>query len=91
MLRKGDILMSKVFKILGKIMIVILSIPIALSILLGIFGVIIRPINQKKLESNFEEKLQLRQEVVEKIRTGEIQIDGKKAILPEEYKECGYK
>lgn len=79
--------MGKLFKILGKTLIVILSIPVALSIVLGILGIIIRPINQKKLESNFKEKLELRQEVIEKIRTGEIQIDGKKAILPEEYKD----
>lgn len=79
--------MGKLFKILGKTLIVILSIPVALSIVLGILGIIIRPINQKKLESNFKEKLELRQEVIEKIRTGEIQIDGKKAILPDKYKE----
>ena len=42
--------MGKLFKILGKTLIVILSIPVALSIVLGILGIIIRPINQKKLE-----------------------------------------
>ena len=78
--------MNKLFKILGKIIIVMLSLPVALSILLGIFGVIIRPISQAKLESNFEEKLELRQEVVEKIKTVEIQLDGKRAILPDKYK-----
>jgi len=79
--------MKKLFKVLGIALLVVIEIPIILSIILGALGVIIRPINQTKLESNFEEKLELRQAVVEKIQTGEIQLDGKKAILSEEYQE----
>lgn len=83
--------MKKLFKFLGKMLLVILLMPIIYSIMLFVLSCIMRPINEAKINSNFEEKLELRKQVIEKIQTCEIQVEDKRAILSEEDKEVSSK